>query len=118
MFNKVILLGRLTREPNEKRISTIAMDGGKNKDGEQHTDFVPFIVPEKLFNSIGQYLQKGKLVLIEGQLKSYKVTKEGKNYEQLIVAVRNIQLLGGKKKDDKGNSKGVDEGAPDDDIFD
>ena len=116
MFNKVILLGRLTREPNEKRITTVAVDGGKDKDGNTHTDFIPVILSAKLFESIGKYLTKGKLILVEGSLKSYK---DKNNHEQLIVSVRNIQLLGGSKsyegskKNDSSSS-----GGDNDPIFD
>jgi len=109
MFNKVILLGRLTREPNSKRITSIAVDAVKGKDGEEHTDFIPLIISEKLLNAIEKYLTKGKLVLVEGSLKSYK---DKNNHEQLIVSVRNIQLL-------SSNSKKAEEIEDDSDsIFD
>lgn len=111
MFNRVIVLGRLTREPNEKRITTVAVDGGKDKKGKEHTDFIPLIVPQKLFDSIGNYLTKGKLVLVEGSLKSYK---DKNNHEQLIVSVRNIQLLSNSKKSE-AEAEDEDDG---DSIFD
>ncbi len=116
MFNRVIVLGRLTREPNEKRITTVAVDGGKDKDGNTHTDFIPVILSAKLFESIGKYLTKGKQILVEGSLRSYK---DKNNHEQLIVAVRNIQLLGGSKSSEGGSKKSdSSEGGDDDPIFD
>lgn len=106
MFNKVILVGRLVSEPNDSRITNIAVDAGKDKKGNQRTDFIPLIFGEKKMESIGQYLEKGRLVLIEGRAHSYK-SKD--NHSHIIVAVNNVQFLSSKKSEDSKDS--------DDDIF-
>jgi single-strand DNA-binding protein len=80
-LNKVILVGRLTRDPQVKSLpsgSQVANFGlatdrffvDKNKQKQQQTEFHNIVMFGKLADLASQYLTKGSLVLIEGRLQT------------------------------------------------
>lgn len=84
MYNKITLIGRLTKDPDLKYTKngnavsrmTLAVDRRyKSSDGEQQTDFIPIIAWNKLAETVANYLEKGKLIAVDGSL-------EIRNYEQ------------------------------------
>jgi single-strand DNA-binding protein len=77
LLNKVILIGRLTRDPelrytpNGVAITkfTLAVDRPfKNRQGEKETDFINIVVWRKQAENCANYLGKGRLVAVEGRL--------------------------------------------------
>ena len=88
-MNKVILLGRLTRDP-EVRYSqgqesmaiarfSLAVDRKKTRDGDQGADFIPCVAFGKLGEFAEKYLKKGTKILYEGRLQTGSYTdKDGK----------------------------------------
>ena len=95
-MNKVILVGRLTREPEVKYTPTgkmvatfnLAVDRGYQKDKEQReADFVPIVVWGKPAEFCGNYLRKGSKVLVDGRLQIRSYEKDGqKRYVTEIIA--------------------------------
>lgn len=87
MYNRIILIGRLTTDPELKTTPTgtnvtsfsIAVDRGfKTKDGEKQTDFINIQAWRTNAEFICKYFSKGKLIGIEGSLQSRNYTdKEG-----------------------------------------
>lgn len=82
-MNKVILVGRLTKDPEVKTTTTgktvatftLAIDRRfKNRDGQKEADFIPIVFWEKPAEILGQYLSKGSQVAISGRLQT-------RNYE-------------------------------------
>lgn len=82
MLNKVILIGRLTREPELRYTPngvavtkfTLAVDRPfKNRQGEKETDFINIVVWRKQAENCANFLGKGRLVAVEGrlQIRSY-----------------------------------------------
>jgi single-strand DNA-binding protein len=80
-FNKVILIGRLTRDPETKALPSgqsvtnfgMATDrfyNDKSGQRQQQTDFHNIVLFGKLADIAAQYLNKGSLVLIEGRLQT------------------------------------------------
>lgn len=76
-MNKVILVGRLTKDPEVKTTTTgktvatftLAIDRRfKNRDGQKEADFIPIVFWEKPAEILGQYLSKGSQVAISGRL--------------------------------------------------
>lgn len=106
MLNQVILVGRLTKEPElttkkEKRtIIELAIPRSfKNKDGEYETDFVLVVAEGNIANSTVEYCKKGDIVGIKGNVRTEVVNNERKMY---LVAER-ITFLSSKKEDNKAN---------------
>lgn len=87
MYNKVILIGRLTVEPELRTTAqgtnmcsfSIAVDRGfKTKEGEKQTDFINITSWRNQAEFICKFFTKGKLIGIEGSLQSRNYTdKEG-----------------------------------------
>lgn len=83
MINRVVLIGRLTRDPELRRTPqgdavasfNLAVNRNfKTNDGQQEADFIPCVCWNKLAENIDTYCSKGSLVGVEGSLRS-------RNYE-------------------------------------
>jgi single-strand DNA-binding protein len=77
VYNRIILIGRLTRDPELRYIPsgapvasfTLAVDRPfKNQAGERETDFINVVAWRKLAEFVGQYLSKGRMIAVEGRL--------------------------------------------------
>ncbi len=100
-FNKVIVLGRLTRDPENKALpsgqsltsfglATNRYFNDKSGQRQEQTDFHNIVIFGKLAETAFQYLKKGSLVLIEGriQTRSWQDQSGEKRYRTEIVAER------------------------------
>lgn len=105
-FNKVILLGNLTRDPEIRftpkgqpigKIGLAVNRKYKTESGEQKEEvtFVDVDCFGKQAELIGQYLKKGAPLFIEGRLKLDSWEKDGKKEYKLKVVLENFQFLGG-----------------------
>ena len=103
MVNRVVLIGRLTRDPNELRTSpsgvsvtsfTVAVDNRFSKQENNKADFIPVVVFNKTAEFICNYARKGALVAVEGRLqqRTYQ-NKENQTVNVLEVVAENVQLL-------------------------
>lgn len=110
MINRVTLIGRLVKEPESRETTnstvcnfTVVTSEYSNKDGEkkEHAEFHRVVAWGRLAEICGEYLEKGKLVYIEGSLRtrSYEDKDGVKKYTTEVVA-RTMQMLDSKKKDD------------------
>ncbi|MDK2906013.1 MAG: single-strand DNA-binding protein [Eubacteriaceae bacterium] len=95
-MNKVILVGRLTRNPEVKNTTsgravatfTLAVDRRfKNKDGQKEADFIPIVFWGKQAELVGQYLSKGSQIGVSGrlQVRSYDAQDGTKRYVTEVV---------------------------------
>ena len=111
-MNKVILVGRLTRDPEVKNTTTgkavatftLAVDRRfKNKDGQKEADFVPIVVWGKQAEIAGQYLSKGSQIGVSGrlQVRSYDAQDGQRRYVTEVVADE-INFLSSSRKDSTG----------------
>ncbi|MGI6649455.1 MAG: single-stranded DNA-binding protein [Bacillota bacterium] len=103
MLNRVILIGRLTRDP-EMRFTTsgipvttfsLAVDRSyTNKQGERETDFIDIVAWRQLGELCANYLSKGRLAAVEGRLEiqSYE-TQDGQKRRVARVVAQNVQFL-------------------------
>jgi single-strand DNA-binding protein len=115
-FNKVILVGRLTKDPEVKQVgnSTVAsftiangrsyMSGNEKK---EETSFIDCEAWGKLAEVFEKYTEKGKQVLISGRLKqSTWETPDGKKASKIKMQVEDMQLLATKgTSEDKGEPR-------------
>lgn len=101
-MNKILLTGRLTKEPELKETSnnnvfsnfTLAVNRYlRNKDVEK-TDFIPVIIWGKKAEMFSKYIKKGDLVWVSGrlQIRSFENPEGVKKYVSEVVA-NEIQLL-------------------------
>ena len=101
MYNKVFLIGRLTKDPESKVTPsglslarfTIAIDRiGGNRDTKV-TDFINVVTWRKTAEIASRYLKKGKLVSVEGSLQIDNYEKEGQLRQWVEVICENFQML-------------------------
>lgn len=103
MINRVILVGRLTRDPELRytpsgvAVTTfsLAVDRPfKNAHGEKEADFISVVVWRQLAELCANYLKKGSQTAIDGRLqtRSYD-NKEGKRVYVTEVVAENVQFL-------------------------
>lgn len=112
-MNKIILIGRLTRDPEIRYTKsnravtqfTIAIDRPFVKeDGTKETDFINIIAWDSLGENIGKYMTKGKLVAVEGRLQTRNYeNNEGKKVYVSEVVANNVQFLESKKNNSVDN---------------
>jgi len=104
-FNRVILLGNVTRDPELRYISngTAVTDIGlavndrrKTATGEwvEETTFVDVTLWGRTAEVAGEYVTKGSPLMIEGRLKLDTWEKDGKKNSKLRVVGERMQLLG------------------------
>jgi single-strand DNA-binding protein len=109
-INQVILMGRLTRDPEQRTTSTgkvianfsIAVDRGGQDDA---ADFFEITAWEKLGELVMQYLGKGRRVLVQGRLRqdSWDDKETGKKRSRVEVTATDVTFLDG-PSDSAGNS--------------
>jgi single-strand DNA-binding protein len=114
-FNKVLLMGNLTRDPELRYIpsgtAVVKFGLAVNRDyldkqsGEKKESvcFVDITVWGKQAETCNQYLTKGRPVFIEGRLEfSSWETKEGDKRSKLEVVAERVQFLGGRRDEGEG----------------
>lgn len=102
-MNNVVLIGRLTKDPELRYTGTgkavasftVAINRGFGKDNE--ADFIPVVVWEKQAENCANYLSKGREVGVMGriQTRSYENQNGEKKYVTEVVATT-VEFLGGK----------------------
>lgn len=106
-YNRVILVGNLTRDPELRYIPSgtdvtevglAVNDRRKNASGEwiDETTFIDVTLWGRTAEIASEYLNKGSSVLIEGRLKLDTWEKDGKKNSKLRVVGERMQMLGGK----------------------
>lgn len=109
MINRVVLVGRLTKDPNfmENQVAvanfTVAVNRSfKNKSGEQEADFFNIVTFRKQAENVNNYLSKGSLVGIDGRLQSRSYeNKEGQRVFVTEVVADSVQFLEPKSQQSK-----------------
>lgn len=107
-MNRIVLLGRLARDPETKVIEekekvvtkiVLAVDRGyKNQNGEREVDFIPVVLWGKRAEIVSQYLTKGNLITVSGRLQTRTYEdKEGKKRYISEVVADEFQFVEGKK---------------------
>ncbi|MDR0715297.1 MAG: single-stranded DNA-binding protein [Puniceicoccales bacterium] len=120
-FNKVILLGNLTRDP-EVRMSTsgttickfsIAVSKvSRMADGStrEETLFIDIDSFGKQAESIGKYMTKGRSILVEGRLRLDQwESQSGEKRNKIVVVLENFQFVGSRVDSDPNMAASVDD---------
>ena len=116
IFNKIILIGRLVRDPqlryteNGTAVNNFTLAVERNyssKDGENDVDFIKIVTWRKLAETCAQHLGKGRLVAVEGslQIKNNKSEKDGRTYINPEVVASNVRFLDWPDDNDSSESE-------------
>jgi single-strand DNA-binding protein len=119
VLNTVILIGRLTRNPELRYTGsgtavagfTLAVDRPfNNQQGERETDFIDIVCWRQLAEQVSQHLTKGRLVAVEGrlQIRSYE-TQDGQRRKVAEVVANTVRFLDRPRAAAPAESEAADE---------
>ncbi|NLV15667.1 MAG: single-stranded DNA-binding protein [Syntrophomonadaceae bacterium] len=103
MLNRVILIGRLTRDPelrytgNGIAVCTFSLAVNRpyvSQGGERQADFIDIVAWRGLAENVANYMTKGRLVAVEGrlQVRSYE-NQEGQKRKAVEVVADSVKFL-------------------------
>jgi len=112
MLNKVILMGRLTRDPEFRQTPSgvavcrfsiaINRQFANKQTGERETDFVDCIAWRNTAEFVSRYFNKGNMILVEGSLRNDNYTdNNGVKHYRMNVSVDNVSFC-----ESRGNGQG------------
>lgn len=107
MLNQVVLVGRLTSDPE-----AVSIDGGhkksvfnvavprsyKNSNGEYETDFIRCVLWDAIATSTSEYCKKGDIVGIKGRIQVSTFEKDDKKEYITEVIAEKVTFLSSKKE--------------------
>jgi single-strand DNA-binding protein len=121
MLNRITLIGRLTRDPEVKTTSTgktlVEFSIAVNKRGRDGADFFYVKAWEKTGNYVKEYLEKGRLVAVDGRLETNQYEKDGKQVTSYFITADNVNGLDRPKDDKPSKSKQEQSGDDEYDPF-
>lgn len=108
MLNKIILMGRLTRDPELRRTGSgtavtsfsLAVDRDfKSQSGEKETDFIDIVAWKNTAEFVSRYFTKGRMAVVEGRLQIRDWTdRDGSKRRNAEVVADNV-YFGDTKRD-------------------
>lgn len=119
MINRVILVGRMTRDPDLRKIGngssvanfTLALDriksnknnqNNQNNLNEQQADYINCVVWSKMAENVSKFCSKGSLVGVEGRLRSRSYENaQGQKVYVVEVLCQSVQFLESKQASEK-----------------
>ena len=120
MINKVILVGRLGKDPEIKSTAggttvakfTMATDEkftDKSGEKQERTEWHNIVAWARLAEICGQYLRKGSLVYIEGSIRtdSWEDKESGQKRYRTEIVAREMKMLDRKRDSDEGGGYGA-----------
>ncbi|MDY3196698.1 MAG: single-stranded DNA-binding protein [Paracholeplasma sp.] len=107
MMNRVVLVGRLTRDPELRRTATgtavtsfsLALDNRPTRDGEKSTSFFNIVAWNQTAENVAKYVRKGSLVGVDGRLLQRSYEKNGVKFNVVEVVADSVQFLEPKGSD-------------------
>lgn len=106
-MNKVIIIGRLTKDPELKYTPngtavctfTLAVDRAYSNGSEKEADFIGIVVWNKAAEAAAQYLFKGSQCAVEGRIQISKYQdKDGNDRWKTEVVANQVKFLDSRKK--------------------
>jgi single-strand DNA-binding protein len=123
MLNRVILIGRLTKDPelrytpNGVAVTSFSLAVDRpfsNQQGEKEADFINIVTWRQLAETCANYLRKGRLTAVEGrlQIRNYENNEGRKVYVTEVVAdnVRFLESMG--SNNNRNDNSGRETSAP------
>lgn len=129
MYNKVILIGNLTKDPEMRYtpqgtpVATFSLAINytykQGDDWKKETTFVDIVVFGRQAETCGQYLNKGSSALVEGRLQERRWESDGQQRRKFEVVAQSVKFLSPKKgAQSQDSSEGESELAPPEETTD
>ena len=109
MLNSIIIMGRLTRDPELRRTGSgiavasfsvaVERDWPNKETGEKETDFINCVAWRQTGEFVSKYFQKGSMIVVSGRLQIRKWTDDnGNNRTTAEIVTDNVYFGEGKKE--------------------
>ncbi len=115
MLNKIIIMGRLTRDPELRRTGSgtavtsfsLACDRDfKSQSGEKETDFIEVVAWKNTAEFVSKYFSKGRMAVVEGRLQIRDWTDNAGNKRTTAeVVADNVYFADSKRSESNDNQK-------------
>ena len=116
MHNHIVIMGRLTRDPELRRTGsgiavasfTVAVDrdfGGRDG-GEKETDFIDCVAWRQTGEFVSKYFTKGRMIVVSGRLQIRSWTDKDGNKRRTAEVVADNCYFGDSKRESEGGSYG------------
>lgn len=122
MFNKVILIGNLAKDPELRYtpsgtpVATLRLASStkyKSGDGiKEDVLFIDCVVWGKQAETVSKFLSKGKSALVEGRLQERRWESDGQQRSKMEIVAQNVRFLGGKGGEKAPASNGGEDLVP------
>ena len=115
MLNHIVIMGRLTRDPELRRTGSgiavasfsvaVDRDFGGRDGGEKETDFIDCVAWRQTGEFVSKYFTKGSMIVVSGRLQIRSWTdKDGNKRRTAEVVADNVYFGDSKRDSDNGNS--------------
>ena len=114
MLNHIVIMGRLTRDPELRRTGSglpvasfsvaVDRDFGKNENGEKETDFIDCVAWRNTAEYVSKYFTKGRMIVVSGRLQIRSWTDKDGNKRRTAEVVADNVYFGDSRKEDSGNA--------------
>lgn len=121
-YNKVMVGGRLTREPELKKVGddisicniglAVSKVVGKGPNRKEETCFIEAVAWRQQADVIAKYLHKGDPIFVEGRLTLDQWMQDGQNRSKIKITVERVEFIGSRKTDNKTDNKTADQPPP------
>ena len=115
MLNKIIIMGRLTRDPELRRTGSgtsvtsfsMACDRDfKSQSGDKETDFIEVVAWKNTAEFVSKYFSKGRMAVVDGRLQIRDWTdKAGNKRTTAEVVADNVYFADSKRSESNDNQK-------------
>ena len=115
MLNKVVLMGRLTKDPELRRTGSgtavtsfsLACDRDfKSQSGDKETDFIEVVAWKNTAEFVSKYFSKGRMAVVDGRLQIRDWTdKAGNKRTTAEVVADNVYFADSKRSESNDNQK-------------
>ena len=115
MLNKIIIMGRLTRDPELRRTGSgtsvtsfsLACDRDfKSQSGDKETDFIEVVAWKNTAEFVSKYFSKGRMAVVEGRLQIRDWTdKAGNKRTTAEVVADNVYFADSKRSESNDNQR-------------
>ena len=106
MLNHIVIMGRLTRDPELRRTAsgkavasfTVAVDRDFSQGEQKDTDFIECVAWQKTGEFVSKYFQKGSMIVVSGRLQIRSWTDKDGNKRRTAEVVADAVYFGDSKK--------------------
>ena len=112
MLNHIVIMGRLTRDPELRRTGSgvavasfslaVDRDFGKNENGERETDFIDCVAWRQTGEFVSKYFTKGRMAVVSGRLQIRGWTDKDGNKRRSAEVVADNVYFGDSRRDGEG----------------